>query len=504
MSEAGEKLSRGPEGAPEEALYLRHHHHHLHAVVDHATRLLQDTRDPEQRAGILHDLLEELYRHEDRLRCLRQEGLLSCTSGQLPSLVPVSTFMTAYLSGDTHSLGYTCRALRPFAARAARCPVFSYVVERLGLLQEPPPHASPDHLALRLRYIHAVFRGAPGAEVGPLGAQHSSLAQRYAASVSRQRYRVRLEEGEQLRVASRVLQWLEETYVAALADLRDARLALSVVREAHAALLAVPCRRSIHLQDVLRRALAFFVDTISQLPAARQATPTAPPRPPQPVMADIVPFFPGEFFSRLGCRLLEVVEPPHVLLENYLRLVCVMARVFGTHPELQTVPRDHRNTLLAALAVQDDCSLLQSLQVALHSLRTNKQPEAVRAVCLMVTREAVLNLKKVWASAAPREPLHEGQPLLWVTQIVREVSQQAGLHAAASPEDSVQEAVKEEVQEAYRQVHAAFIMYLQRAAARHKDLHTRRYILLKNLLLLGTYAEAEQHLDLPAQAHTHT
>lgn len=494
MNEARDKLSRGPEESPEKALYLRHHHHHLHAVVDHATRLLQDARDSEQRAGVLHDLLEELYRHEDRLRGLRQEGLLSCVPGQLPSLVPVSTFMTAYLAGSTHSLRYTCRALRPFAARAARCPIFSYVVERLGLLQEPPPHATPDHLALRLRHIHAVFRGAPGAEVGPLGAQHALLAQRYAACVSRQRYRVHLEEGEPLRVASRVLQWLEETYAAALADLRDTRLALSVVREAHAALLAAPCRRGAHLQDVLRRALTFFAETISQLPAARQATPTAPPCPPKPLMADIAPFFPSEFFSRLGCRLLEGIEPPHVLLQDYLQLVCVMARVFGTHPELQAVPHAHRQAMLTALAIQSDCALLQCLHVALHTLRMIALPEVVRELCLTVIRVAVPNLEKVWAGAAPLEPLCEEHPLLNVTLIVREVGELARVHAAASLEDSVQEA--------YRQVHAAFIKYLQRAVARHEDPQARRYILLKNLLLLGTYAEAEQHLDLPANAHT--
>lgn len=490
MSQVSKESHDAPEDTSEEDLYLQQHEHHLDTVVTHATRLLKDAHSSEERAGVLHDLLEELYRHEDRLQHLREEGLLSGTLRQQPSLVPVSIFIKVYLADPAPSLSHSCRALQPFAGRAACSPVFSYVVERLGLLHDPPP--DHDRLALHLRNIHAIFRGPPGAEAGPLGAHHARLMQRYAECLSRQRYRVRLEESEPLRLASRVFQWLEECYSAALNDLRDDRLALSVVKEAHAVLLATPYLHKDYLDDVVRRAMAFLATSLRHLPAVSQPMPAPPPQAPEPLMAAIGQFFPSEFFSSSGSRLLAREKPPSVVLQNYLWFVSVMAQVFDVPDEEPVVPRAHVDALLSALKAQDDCGLLVCLQVMLRHLKRDTEPEVVRGLCQTLRSEAISGVKAAWAREVSHERLDEEQPILRVTAFVREIALLSDLHTSPFPEEAVQEA--------YEQVHAAFVRYLQRVAARHKDPHRRYFILLKNLLVLGTYEEVEQYLDL----HAHT
>lgn len=497
MNEASEssptKAREEAEGADSVA-YLQEHEQHVARVVARATCLLQEAKAPEGLAGVLAELLQELYRHEDRLRRLQEAGLVGGGLRRQPSLVPVSSFLNVYLNRPAPPLALSCRALQPFAARAATCPVFHYVLERLGLLEAPPPGAPQELLASHLRHLQAVLGGPPGPDAGPLAALHARLLQQYAACLARRRYRVSLEACKPLRLAGRVVAWLEDTHAAALRDLQDAGLALGVLRRAAAGLQAAAPPRGEHLAHVLAAAMALLEVSLAHVHSAHAATPAAPPQAPRPLVTPETQFFPHEFLRACSVRVLARQEAAPLVVQRYLRLVGGLAWACGEVPG-GAVPDTHVDTLLACLSGQDDSTLLQCLLEALRPLRGGAVPQAVRGVCLAVRDAAVSTVRVAWARQQPDEALDEERPLLGAARQVQALAALADTHGA-SP------CLEEAVQEAYGKVRAAFIAYLRRAAARLRDPHSRRYVLLKNLLLLGPYQEAEAHLGLHDDPHT--
>ena len=386
--------------------------------------------------------------------------------------------------------------------------MFSYVVSRLGLLHDPPPEAGLPHLALHLTRIHAIFRGPPPPHAGPLGGQHARLVQRYAECVFRRgyRYRVCLEECEPRRLASRVFQCLEEGYSAALTHLNDAHVALRVMQAGRDLLLPTPTpinnnnnhnHHHHYLHHVVTHAVDFLATSFKLIPpGTTQPTPPAPPQAKEPLMAAIGPFFPAEFFKVMGAKVLARGAAPPVLVQEYLGLASVLVRVFEPPAAQQVVPHAHVDALVALCQGQDDCGLLEYLEVVLGRLQKGTQPGALQRLCVTLCGAAVTGVRAAWAHTdVPCEALHEEQPVLRVTPYVHQVVLVSRLNTSLFPEEAVQEACE--------QVLDAFVRHLQRVAARHQDAHLRYFILLKNLLVLGPYEQAKQYLDLPTHIHAH-
>lgn len=141
-----------------------------------------------------------MYHHEDRLWHLHEAALLSGSLRKHSSLVAVSILMKAYLTDPAPSLSHSLPRRAPFC-RPRR---LLFCNQLRGGADRPAarPTSRHYHLALHIRSIHAIFRGPLRAEAEPLGAHYARLVQHYAVCLSLQRYRVRLEDSEPLRLSN--------------------------------------------------------------------------------------------------------------------------------------------------------------------------------------------------------------------------------------------------------------------------------------------------------------
>lgn len=471
-------------------VYLSLHQRYLQELSECAVQQLSQASGAQARAQVLQDFLAALYCHEDKLRLLQEAGVLEIHLLQMSSLVPVQHFLKEYLGYVNHSslLSITCTALQPFSAKALDCPVFNYIVDKIMALQDREARNQQHLLITRLMNMKRIFGGPPPPAGGRLGKQFASLIVQYISFVASKRYSVSLVECSPEDLPARVVEWLRDIYTAAIRNFEDKEIALLVVHESAKNLFHVQVANKSYFDDVVQRAVEFYVASLKQLDDHKRSRP--PPTTPSPcsIFSLKGSFFPCEIFKSFGENLLQPerkVGRLSQMLTKYLEAEISFLRVHNS-PAKEGVPLEYMTPLLDRLQETDDCGVLSCLEALLSILQKEKDlPDALQDQLTTVANLALKRLQALWVDEATMPLfLDEKKQELRVTHFVQKI---VIIYHDSDDGSLRQDTTLPNLQKIiYRLVYDGFVSYLQRLAGQQESMEKETMLMKQNLLLLNT------------------